>query len=109
MWIWPLIKNSLLGVWYVQMQPLLHLVLTYNIFISFNTTNQCSLFFSSERQIDHSVVESFGEGGKTNILSRVYPQLAVANQAHLFVFNNGTEPISVENLKAWSMNPADIK
>ncbi|KHN18787.1 Beta-fructofuranosidase, insoluble isoenzyme 1 [Glycine soja] len=59
--------------------------------------------------IDHSVVESFGEGGKTNILSRVYPQLAVANQAQLFVFNNGTEPISVENLKAWSMNPADIK
>ncbi|KAH1078660.1 hypothetical protein AAZX31_19G182000 [Glycine max] len=59
--------------------------------------------------IDHSVVESFGEGGKTNILSRVYPQLAVANQGHLFVFNNGTEPISVENLKAWSMKPADIK
>ncbi|KAG4913544.1 hypothetical protein JHK86_053977 [Glycine max] len=61
------------------------------------------------RLIDHSVVESFGEGGKTNILSRVYPQLAVANQGHLFVFNNGTEPISVENLKAWSMKPADIK
>ncbi|KAK7396703.1 hypothetical protein VNO78_17861 [Psophocarpus tetragonolobus] len=59
--------------------------------------------------IDHSVVESFGEGGKTNILSRVYPTLAVTNQAHLFVFNNGTEPITVENLKAWSMNSADIK
>ncbi|KAK7378810.1 hypothetical protein VNO80_04258 [Phaseolus coccineus] len=59
--------------------------------------------------IDHSVVESFGEGGKTNILSRVYPQLAVTNQAHLFVFNNGTEPITVENLKAWNMKSADIK
>ncbi|KAJ1381156.1 Glycosyl hydrolase family 32, N-terminal [Sesbania bispinosa] len=58
--------------------------------------------------IDHSVVESFGEGGKTNILSRVYPQLAVTNEAHLFVFNNGTEPITVENLKAWSMKSADI-
>jgi len=53
-------------------------------------------------------VESFGEGGKTNILSRVYPVLAVANQAHLFVFNNGTEPIIVENLEAWSMKSADI-
>ncbi|KAL2345245.1 hypothetical protein Fmac_006530 [Flemingia macrophylla] len=58
--------------------------------------------------IDHSVVESFGEGGKTNILSRVYPELAVTNQAHLFMFNNGTEPITVENLKAWSMKSADI-
>ncbi|CAL0309973.1 unnamed protein product [Lupinus luteus] len=59
--------------------------------------------------IDHSVVESFGAGGKTNILSRVYPALAVGNQAHLFVFNNGTEPITVENLQAWSMGNADIQ
>ncbi|XP_057438109.1 beta-fructofuranosidase, insoluble isoenzyme 1-like isoform X1 [Lotus japonicus] len=58
--------------------------------------------------IDHSVVESFAEGGKTNILSRVYPQLAVTIQAHLCVFNNGTEPIIVENLKAWSMKSAEI-
>ncbi|KAG4909042.1 hypothetical protein JHK87_055158 [Glycine soja] len=59
--------------------------------------------------IDHSVVESFGAGGKTNILSRVYPELAVMNQAHLFVFNNGTEPIVVQNLEAWSMISTDIK
>ncbi|KAL5141924.1 Beta-fructofuranosidase, insoluble isoenzyme 1 [Glycine soja] len=59
--------------------------------------------------IDHSVVESFGAGGKTNILSRVHPELAVMNQAYLFVFNNGIEPIVVENLKAWSMISADIK
>ncbi|KAK7392634.1 hypothetical protein VNO78_21078 [Psophocarpus tetragonolobus] len=56
--------------------------------------------------IDHSVVESFGAGGKTNILSRVYPTLAVKKKAHLFVFNNGTERITVENLKAWSMKSA---
>jgi len=42
-------------------------------------------------------------------LSRVYPVLAVTNQAHLFVFNNGTEPITVENLKAWNMKSANIK
>ncbi|XP_061366764.1 beta-fructofuranosidase, insoluble isoenzyme 1-like isoform X2 [Gastrolobium bilobum] len=58
--------------------------------------------------IDHSVVESFGAGGKTNILSRVYPELALTNQAHLFVFNNGTEPITVENLNAWSMKSVEI-
>ncbi|KAK7278685.1 hypothetical protein RJT34_23720 [Clitoria ternatea] len=56
--------------------------------------------------IDHSVVESFGAGGKTNILSRVYPTLAINKKAHLFVFNNGTEQITVENLKAWSMKSA---
>ncbi|WJX17934.1 Invertase [Trifolium repens] len=56
--------------------------------------------------IDHSVVESFGAGGKTNILSRVYPTLAVREKAHLFAFNNGTEQITMENLKAWSMKTA---
>ncbi|XP_047162869.1 beta-fructofuranosidase, insoluble isoenzyme 1-like isoform X1 [Vigna umbellata] len=59
--------------------------------------------------IDHSVVESFGAGGKTVILSRVYPQLAVLKQAHLFVFNNGTEPINMEKLKGWDMKSAQIK
>lgn len=54
-------------------------------------------------QIDHSVVESFGAGGKTCILSRVYPNLAIMNNAHLHVFNNGTEPVIVEHLTAWSM------
>ncbi|KAK7345316.1 hypothetical protein VNO77_15918 [Canavalia gladiata] len=58
--------------------------------------------------IDNSVVESFGAGGRTNILSRVYPTLAVKKNAHLFVFNNGTEKITVENLNAWSMKSAII-
>ncbi|MFS7903657.1 putative beta-fructofuranosidase [Helianthus anomalus] len=54
--------------------------------------------------IDHSVVESFGEGGKTVITSRVYPELAVYGDAHLHVFNNGSETITVERLNAWSIN-----
>ncbi|KAI4300501.1 hypothetical protein L6164_033872 [Bauhinia variegata] len=58
--------------------------------------------------IDHSVVQSFGAKGKTCILSRVYPTLAVQSQAHLFVFNNGTEPITVENLSAWSMKSSEL-
>nr|XP_043619289.1 beta-fructofuranosidase, insoluble isoenzyme 1-like [Erigeron canadensis] len=53
--------------------------------------------------IDHSVVESFGEGGKTVITSRVYPTLAVGEGARLFLFNNGTEAVTVERLNAWSM------
>ncbi|KAI9380388.1 hypothetical protein POPTR_016G077500v4 [Populus trichocarpa] len=54
--------------------------------------------------IDHSVVESFGAGGRTAITSRVYPTIAVFEKAHLYVFNNGSETITVENLNAWSMN-----
>lgn len=54
--------------------------------------------------IDHSVVESFGAGGKTCITSRVYPTLAIGDTSHLYVFNNGSEPIVVESLNAWSMN-----
>lgn len=66
------------------------------------------LILLTKWQIDHSVVESFGAGGKTIILSRVYPQLAVLKQAHLFVFNNGTEPITMEKLKGWDMKSAQI-
>lgn len=55
-------------------------------------------------QIDHSVVESFGAGGKTCITSRVYPTLAVLGNAHLYLFNNGSETVTVDNLSAWSMN-----
>ncbi|XP_010245596.1 PREDICTED: beta-fructofuranosidase, insoluble isoenzyme 1 [Nelumbo nucifera] len=53
--------------------------------------------------IDNSVVESFGAGGKTCITSRVYPILAVAEGAHLYAFNNGSEPVQLVKLKAWSM------
>ncbi|XP_010271619.1 PREDICTED: beta-fructofuranosidase, insoluble isoenzyme 1-like [Nelumbo nucifera] len=53
--------------------------------------------------IDHSVVESFGAGGKTCITSRVYPLHAVAENAHLYAFNNGTEAIQIVKLEAWSM------
>ncbi|VAI40566.1 unnamed protein product [Triticum turgidum subsp. durum] len=53
--------------------------------------------------IDHSVVESFGAGGKTCILTRVYPRKAVGDNAHLFVFNNGESDIKLTNLRAWEM------
>ncbi|KAG8374080.1 hypothetical protein BUALT_Bualt11G0093800 [Buddleja alternifolia] len=54
--------------------------------------------------IDHSVVESFGAGGKICITSRVYPTLAIYDNAHLYVFNNGIETVKIDSLKAWSMN-----
>uniref|UniRef100_A0A0A9F837 Glycosyl hydrolase family 32 C-terminal domain-containing protein n=1 Tax=Arundo donax TaxID=35708 RepID=A0A0A9F837_ARUDO len=53
--------------------------------------------------IDRSVVESFGAGGRTCILSRVYPSLAIGKNARLFVFNNGKSDVKVSRLTAWEM------
>nr|CAB3486992.1 unnamed protein product [Digitaria exilis] len=53
--------------------------------------------------IDRSVVESFGAGGKTCILSRVYPSLAIGKNARIYVFNNGKAEIKVSRLTAWEM------
>ena len=49
------------------------------------------------------MVESFGAGGKTCILSRVYPSMAIGTDAHLYVFNNGDTDIKVSKLTAWEM------
>jgi len=54
-------------------------------------------------QIDRSVVESFGAGGRTCILSRVYPSIAIGKDAHLYVFNNGDVDVKVSSLTAWEM------
>lgn len=54
-------------------------------------------------QIDNSVVESFGAGGRTCISSRVYPTLALYGNAHLYAFNNGNQTVQIDNLNAWSM------
>ncbi|CAN6234938.1 unnamed protein product [Urochloa humidicola] len=53
--------------------------------------------------IDRSVVESFGAGGKTCILSRVYPSLAIGKNARLFVFNSGKADVKISHLTAWEM------
>ncbi|XP_040382185.1 beta-fructofuranosidase, insoluble isoenzyme 3-like [Oryza brachyantha] len=59
--------------------------------------------------IDHSVVESFGGHGKTAILSRVYPTMAVGDKARLFVFNNGESDVKVTSLNAYDMGSAKIR
>lgn len=59
-------------------------------------------------QIDHSIVESFGGEGVTCITGRVYPKLAIDNEAHLYVFNNGTQSVKISKLSAWSMKEAQF-
>jgi beta-fructofuranosidase len=53
-------------------------------------------------------VESFGGGGKAVISARVYPTLAIDGEAHLHVFNNGTESVKITKVSAWSMKKAKI-
>lgn len=59
-------------------------------------------------QIDHSIVESFGGGGKACITSRVYPTLTLTEGAHTYAFNNGTESVKISKLTAWRMKKAYI-
>jgi len=59
-------------------------------------------------QIDRSIIESFGDGGKAVITSRVYPLLAIEKDAHLYVFNNGSQSVAISQLNAWSMNQAEF-
>ncbi|XP_031479349.2 beta-fructofuranosidase, insoluble isoenzyme CWINV1-like [Nymphaea colorata] len=58
--------------------------------------------------IDHSIVESFGAGGKTCMTARVYPQKALGRDARLFVFNNGAATIGISRLSAWTMSDASV-
>lgn len=75
------------------------------------TLHGCNLnviLFISVLQIDHSIVESFGGGGKACITARVYPVLAVDKEAKLFAFNKGSHNIKILKLNAWSMKEAKI-
>ncbi|XP_021846039.1 fructan 6-exohydrolase [Spinacia oleracea] len=58
--------------------------------------------------IDHSIVESFGDNGKSCMTARVYPTLATNDKAKLYVFNNGTEDVKITKLSVWSMKNAQM-
>ncbi|CAN4080838.1 unnamed protein product [Withania somnifera] len=59
--------------------------------------------------VDHSVVESFAQGGRTVITSRIYPTKAVHGAARLFVFSNATGSTVTASIKIWSLTAADIR
>ncbi|XWS38525.1 hypothetical protein CRYUN_Cryun19dG0138700 [Craigia yunnanensis] len=56
--------------------------------------------------VDHSIIESFAQGGRTVITSRVYPTKAIYGAAKVFVFNNATAASVTASLKIWQMNSA---
>ncbi|KAL1816339.1 hypothetical protein DCAR_0520725 [Daucus carota subsp. sativus] len=57
--------------------------------------------------VDHSIVESFAQGGRKVITSRVYPTKAINGGAKLFVFNNATGVSVTASVKAWQMISAN--
>ncbi|ESW29326.1 hypothetical protein PHAVU_002G061200 [Phaseolus vulgaris] len=59
--------------------------------------------------VDHSVVESFAQGGRTCVTSRVYPTKAIYGAARLFLFNNATQVTVTASVKVWQMNSAFIR
>jgi beta-fructofuranosidase len=59
-------------------------------------------------QIDHTVVESFGDGGRTCMTARVYPEHAATGSSRMYVFNNGTGAVKVSKLEAWELAMAAV-
>ncbi|KAH6755811.1 Glycosyl hydrolases family 32 protein [Perilla frutescens var. hirtella] len=58
--------------------------------------------------VDHSIVESFAQGGRRVITSRIYPTKAINGAARILLFNNATKASVTASIKIWEMNSADI-
>ncbi|XP_057453793.1 beta-fructofuranosidase, soluble isoenzyme I-like isoform X2 [Lotus japonicus] len=58
--------------------------------------------------VDHSIIESFAQEGRTVISGRVYPTEAIYGAARLFLFNNATGINIKASLKIWQLNSAFI-
>ncbi|KAK6935219.1 Glycosyl hydrolase family 32, N-terminal [Dillenia turbinata] len=56
--------------------------------------------------VDHSIVETFAQGGRTCVTSRVYPTRAIFESARVFVFNNATAAKVTASVKIWQMKSA---
>ncbi|XP_039037703.1 acid beta-fructofuranosidase-like [Hibiscus syriacus] len=59
--------------------------------------------------VDHSIIESYGQGGRTVITSRVYPMEAIYGAAKVVLFNNATGIDVNASVKIWQMNSAFIQ
>ncbi|KAF3774954.1 Beta-fructofuranosidase soluble isoenzyme I [Nymphaea thermarum] len=58
--------------------------------------------------VDHSIIESFAQGGRMSITSRVYPTKAIYGAARVFLFNNASVPVTTTSLNIWQMDSAHI-
>ncbi|GKE39763.1 fructan 6-exohydrolase-like protein, partial [Tanacetum coccineum] len=70
------------------------------IFLSLKIDHSVIESFGGGGKTCITVIESFGGGGKTCITDRVCPTLAIGKDARLFAFNNGTESVVISELSA---------
>ncbi|XP_078166248.1 beta-fructofuranosidase, insoluble isoenzyme 7-like [Carex rostrata] len=78
---------------------------TYGAFVDVDISKDKRI--SLRTLIDHSVVESFGGGGRTCMTMRVYPEHVLKGQtSKLCVFNHGSQEVKVRELNAWEMGKA---
>ncbi|GLT47196.1 hypothetical protein SLA2020_209080 [Shorea laevis] len=59
--------------------------------------------------VDHSIIESFAQGGRSCITARTYPTKAIYEAARVFLFNNATDASVTASLKIWQMDSADFQ
>ncbi|KAJ0265527.1 Acid beta-fructofuranosidase 3 [Hirschfeldia incana] len=59
--------------------------------------------------VDHSIIEGFGQGGRTCITSRVYPTEAIYGATKLYLFNNALNATITASFEVWQMNNAFIR
>ncbi|XP_072994670.1 beta-fructofuranosidase 1-like isoform X1 [Typha latifolia] len=61
--------------------------------------------FSVRILVDHSIVESFAQQGRSCITSRVYPTEAIYSAAGVYLFNNATSAkVTAKSLTIWEMS-----
>ncbi|CAH2048056.1 unnamed protein product [Thlaspi arvense] len=58
--------------------------------------------------VDHSIVEGFGQGGRTCSTSRVFPTKAIYGATKLYLFNNALNATVTASFKVWQINSANI-
>ncbi|GLT78365.1 hypothetical protein SLA2020_499030 [Shorea laevis] len=59
--------------------------------------------------VDHSIIESFAQGGRSCITARAYPTKAIYEAAMVFLYNNATDARITVSLKIWKMNSAEFR
>ncbi|CAD6259171.1 unnamed protein product [Miscanthus lutarioriparius] len=79
---------------------------THGGFVSVDIEKDMSI--SLRTLIDHSIVESFGGGGRTCVTARVYPEHVATGSSHLYVFSNGSDAVKVSKLEPWELASASV-
>ncbi|KAG9148932.1 hypothetical protein Leryth_026061, partial [Lithospermum erythrorhizon] len=64
--------------------------------------------FTMRILVDHSILESFAQGGRTVVTSRIYPTKAINEASQVFLFNNATGISVRASVKIWNMGTTDI-